>query len=179
MYNHAKQLAPLTIRSGHLALNQFQHIFFGQRFEIEAIRRVVIGRDGLWVTIDHDGLNAQIRHGVGGVDTAIIELNPLPDPVRTSAEDDDLLTVTHTGFIFDLTVKARRFIGGIHIGRFRLEFRRAGIDAFIDGANARFVTRFADGFFRLARQLRNAGVRKAFGFNRAPLSGGLGQAGFF
>ena len=34
---------------------------------------------------------AGLLQRVSGVDAAIIELDPLPDPVRPAAEDDDLL----------------------------------------------------------------------------------------
>ncbi len=52
----------------------------GQRLEIQAIRRVVIGADGFRVAVDHDGFIAHLMKRETGVDTTVIELNALPDP---------------------------------------------------------------------------------------------------
>ncbi len=41
-----------------LDAHQLDHVLGGQRLEIEPVRGVVIGRHGLRVAVDHDGLEA-------------------------------------------------------------------------------------------------------------------------
>ena len=47
--DHALQRAVLL-----LDMQDFEHIFGGQRLEIQPVRRVIIGRHGLRVAVDHD-----------------------------------------------------------------------------------------------------------------------------
>ena len=103
------------------------HVFEGQRFEIQPVRGVIIGRNRLGVAVDHDGLIALIGQGEAGVTAAIVELDPLADPVRAAAQNDDLLAVRGARFAFDVAHDGG-FVGGIHIGRLRLEFGGAGVD---------------------------------------------------
>src|SRR5262249_46177468 len=58
-----------------------------ERLEVGAIARVVVGRDGLGVAVDHHRLVALRAEARRGVDAAVVELDPLPDPVRAAAED--------------------------------------------------------------------------------------------
>ena len=85
--DHAQQLALLR-----LALDDLEHVLGRQRLEIEAVRRVRVGRHRLRVAIDHDRLEPRpvAAERERGVAAAIIELDPLPDPVGPAAEDDDL-----------------------------------------------------------------------------------------
>ena len=121
-----------------LDMQDFQHVFGCQWLEIQTVTGVIIRRHGFRIAVDHDGFIARIRQRKAGVDAAIIELNPLPDAVRTTAQDNDLLTIRGLAFAFG-RAKAWGFIGGIHIRRFGFELRGAGIDAFEHGAHAQFV----------------------------------------
>ena len=58
----------------------FQHVFGGQRFEIQPVRRIVIGADGFRIAVDHDGFKPGVGQRETGVATAIVEFDPLPDP---------------------------------------------------------------------------------------------------
>ena len=75
-----------------LARDDAGNVLERQRLEIQAIDRIVIGRHRLRVAADRDGLEALFAQGERRMTTAIVELEPLPDPVGTAAEDDDLLT---------------------------------------------------------------------------------------
>ena len=108
-----------------------EHVLRGQRLEIEAIRRVVIRRDRLRIAIDHDRLVARLAQRERGVAAAIVELDPLPDPVRTAAEDDDLAALGRVRLAGRRSPE-RRFIGRVHIGRRRGELGGAGVDALVD-----------------------------------------------
>src|SRR5205085_6422083 len=47
------------------------------------------GGDRLRVAVDHDSLVAEPAEALRGVDAAVVELDPLSDPVRARAEDHD------------------------------------------------------------------------------------------
>ena len=74
-----------------LLLVDAQHVLDRQRLEVELVRGVVVGRDGLRVAVDHDRLVALVAQGEGGVDAAVVELDPLADAVRPAAEHHHLL----------------------------------------------------------------------------------------
>ena len=75
---------------GLLAGEDRQHVLQGQGLEVEAVRGVVVGRHRLGVAVDHHRLNAQLAQGEGGVDAAVVELDPLADAVGAGAEDHHL-----------------------------------------------------------------------------------------
>ena len=50
-----------------LALVNMQDVFQGQRLKEKLITGVIVRRDGLWVGIDHQGLDPLLLEGVGGV----------------------------------------------------------------------------------------------------------------
>ncbi len=103
-----------------------ENFFLGERFEVEAVARVVIGGDGFRVAVDHDGFHAEILQREGGVAATIIELNSLPYAIGTAAENHHLLAIGRGGFVF-------RFVARIHVRREAFEFGGAGIDAIEDG----------------------------------------------
>ena len=63
------------------------------------------------------------------MNTAVIKLNALSDPVGTAAENDDFLPVRYVGF-------ALVFVGRVEVGRRSGEFRGAGVDPFVDTVDA-------------------------------------------
>jgi hypothetical protein len=77
LHDHAVQRAVLLFDP-----QDFQHMLQRQRLEIQPVRGVVIGRHRLGVAVDHDGLIARIGQREAGMAAAIVELDPLADPVR-------------------------------------------------------------------------------------------------
>src|SRR3546814_13463648 len=75
------------------------HVLGGQRLEIQPVRGVVVGRHGLRVAVDHDGLEAGLRERVGGMHAAIVELDALAAAVRAAAEDHPLAAVPRFGLV--------------------------------------------------------------------------------
>ena len=75
--DHADERAGLL-----LEMDDLQYILEGERLEVEAIGGVVVGRDGLRIAIDHDGLVAGVAQGERGVHARVVELDPLTDSVR-------------------------------------------------------------------------------------------------
>jgi hypothetical protein len=88
LHDHADQLARLLLDAQDL-----QHVLGGQRLEVEAVRSIVVGRDGLGVAVDHDGLEPGLGQRETGVDAAVVELDALADAVGTAAQDHDLALV--------------------------------------------------------------------------------------
>ena len=96
-------------------------ILEGQRFEVEPVAGVVVGRNRLRVAVDHDRLIAGLGELEAGVDTAVIELDALTNTVRSRTEDHDLLTVrwAHFAVVFPCRVVIRRL---------RIELGTTGVD---------------------------------------------------
>ena len=109
---------------GLFARDDIEHIFFGQRLEVQSVGRVIVGADRFGIAIDHDRFDAFFAQGKRGMDAAIVEFDALPDAVGSSAQDHHFPPIGGTRF-------ARPFIGGIQIWRFRLELGRARIHPFV------------------------------------------------
>ena len=117
--DHAHRLDPLA---------DVEHVLDRQRLEEEAVGRVVVGADGLRVRVDHHHFVAVGLQGEGGLAAAVVELDPLADPVRAAAEDDDPRLVADARLVLVL-------VGRIVIGRDRLELGGAGVDQLEDGVD--------------------------------------------
>ena len=109
-----------------LARDDRRDVLEGQRLEVEAIDRVVVGRDRLGVAVDHHGLEPLLAQREGRVAAAVVELDALADAVRAAAEDDDLLPRRRVRF-------ALLLVGAVQVRRERLEFRGAGVDPLVGG----------------------------------------------
>src|SRR5690606_13686026 len=99
------------------------HIFEGQRFEVKPIRRVVVGRDGLWIAINHDRFEAGVSQSERCMATAVVKFNPLSYSVGSTAQDDDFLPVIRICLIF-------RLVSGVEVGSIGFKFGGTGINTF-------------------------------------------------
>ena len=106
---------------------------------------------------------------------AIVELDPLADPVWTTAEDHHLFAIRRAGFILDLA-HHRLFVGGIHVGGLGFEFRRTGIDPFEHRRDAEVLARAAHLVLVACGKLREAGIGKTHGLVVPQAVFGDGQA---
>ena len=97
-------------------------VFERERLEIQFVAGVVVGRNGLRVRVHHDDLVPGLPQRERRVTAAVVELDPLPDPVRTAAEDHDRLL---------FAAVADRFAGvvvtAVIVRRDRLELPGAGV----------------------------------------------------
>ena len=142
-----------------LAVHDVADVFFRQRLEVEPVGRIVVGADGFRIAVDHDGFDAFLTKREGGMDAAVVELDPLPDAVRPAAQDDDFLP-------FRRTRLAGPLVGRIEIGRLGFEFGGAGVHALVGDAAGGAVRRagnplLSNGFGSLSGQLRDAAVGEA------------------
>ena len=106
-----------------LALADRDDVLERQRLEVEAVARVVVGRDGLGVAVDHHRVAARLADRHRRVDAAVVELDALPDPVRPAAEDDHARPVAALDLVGPPALPAR-----VVVGRARLELGGAGVD---------------------------------------------------
>ncbi len=135
-------------------VDDFEHVFERQRFEVQTIGRVVVGRNGFRVAVDHDRFVAVFAHRERGVHAAVVELDALADPVRAAAQHHDLLVVGRVRFALFL-------VGRVHVRGFRRELGRARVDALVHRAHVQLDTALTH-FRRLrAEQLRQTAIREA------------------
>ena len=111
LHDHPQRLLPV---------HDGQHVFQGERFEVQAVGGVEIRGYRLGIAVHHDGFEPGFLECEGGVNAAVVELDPLPDAVRPPAQDHDLPRVGGIRLAFVL-------VGGVQVGRVAHEFRRAGV----------------------------------------------------
>ena len=172
LHDHADELA-----RARLDADDLEHVLGGQRLEVEAVRGVVVGRDGLGVAVDHDRLEAGLGEREGGVHAAVVELDALADAVGPAAEDHDLAPRARPGLAFGgLVVAETRLVAAVEIGRARLELGRAGVDPLEHRVHAQRLAARRDRGLLAARQAGEAGIGEAHRLELEPALGILGQA---
>ena len=150
--DHPHRLDPLA---------DVEHVLDRQRLEEEPVRGVVVGADGLGVRVDHDDLVAVGPQREGGLAAAVVELDPLADPVGPAAQDHDPRLVADPRLVLVL-------VGRIIIGRDRLELGGAGVDQLEDGRDPPPLAVAADlGLGRMPQTWRAAGRRSRSAWPRA------------
>src|SRR5207302_1777665 len=88
--------------------------FLVERIEVQARRRVEVGRDGLWIAVHHDRSDTSVAERTGGLHAAAVELDALANANRPAAEDDSLWSLERSGLVF-------LFVRGVEVRRHRLE----------------------------------------------------------
>ena len=72
-------------------MDDLEHVFEGERLEVELVRDIEVSGDGLGVRVDHDGFVATLAQREDGAHTAVVKLHPLSDAIGPRPKDDDLL----------------------------------------------------------------------------------------
>ena len=140
---------------GLLDIDDVHNVFVGERLEIQAVARVVVGGHGFGVAVHHDGFVAGLVQRIARMHAAVVELNALADAVGTRAQNHGLGFVD--GHDFGIA-EARRRAGRRNMGRFvsfvmvfgfARELGRARVDRFERGHDAQALAVSAhDDFFR-------------------------------
>ena len=107
-----------------LALDDRHHVFERQRLEIQPVGRVVVGRHGFGIAVDHHRFEPGVAQRKRRVTAAVVELQPLPDPVGPAPENDDLALARRVRLV-------ALFVRAVHVRRKRFELRRARVDALV------------------------------------------------
>ncbi len=150
-----------------LLFDDFHHVFFRQRLEIQRVGRIEVRGNGFRIVVNDDGFLAGFAQRPGRVDGAVIEFNPLPDPNRTAAEDDDAPLTLRAHFVL---LAVRRIV----VRCLRFKFRRARVDHFVIGMNPQFLFESRDFLHIFRQEMRNRRVghldtlRRAQRFLREP-----------
>ena len=158
-----------------LDADDLEHVLGGQRLEIEPVRGVVVGRDGLGIAVDHDRLVAGVGQREAGMAAAIVELDALADAVRAAAEDHHLLRLGRLRLVGRRAGEGH-LVGRVEIGGRRGELGRAGVDPLVDrvdvepGAERRHLGLAGVG------ELGEARVGEALRLEPAERPGAVGQA---
>ena len=120
LHDHADRL---------LAVHDLEHVLERERLEVQLVRRVEVGRDGLGVRVDHDRLVAPLPERDHRAHTAVVELDALADSVRARAEDHDRRAAAARRLVL-LVVAA------VQVRRRRRELARARVDHLVRRADA-------------------------------------------
>ena len=148
-----------------LDVHHLEHVLEGQRLEVEPAARVVVGRDGLGVAVDHHRVVAGVAQGEAGVHAGVVELDALADPVRTGAEDDHRRALARGDLVLLV-------VGAVVVRRQRRELGRAGVDRLVDRAHAEGVAHPADDRLRHPAQGGDLGVAEAVPLGQPQQVGG-------
>ena len=121
----------LTAELNEYALRFFlianvEHVLESERLKVKFVARVVIGRDGLRIRIDHYRFESELAQRKGGVHAAVIELNSLADTVRPAPQDHYLALAALAPLVFVA-------VSGVVIWRVSFKFCRAGVDEPVSG----------------------------------------------
>ena len=132
----------------------FQNVFKRDRFKVEAVGGVVVGRNGLGVAVHHNRFVTVFAHRKRRMHAAVVKFDTLTDSVGAAAQNDDLLFIRGLRFVF-------RLVGRIHVRGLRFKFRGAGIHALINRADIESMTAVTDVVFMAPREFGKALVGKA------------------
>ena len=175
LLEHARQLKRgLAAKRHHdaigaLNVDNVHDVLVGERLKVQAVGRVVVGRNGLGIAVDHDGLKAAGRQRVARVHAAVIELDTLSNAVGAGAQDHRLGLVRRRGLVGShalLGIRARAvdvLVRLVVVLRGARELRSAGIDRLHAGNHAQALAVGAH------KALVRAGQRGDLGIARAVL----------
>jgi len=136
-HDHPGQAAPADGDRCLLGLDDVEHVLVGHRLEVEPGGGVVVRRDRLGVAVDHHRLEAGLAQGKAGMHAAVVELDPLADPVGSRTEDDH----RRPGDRPDL---GRVLVSRVVVRSARGEFGRARVDGLEHGRHPGGKARSAD-----------------------------------
>ena len=176
---HARQLKRSLAAERHhdavgsLNVDNVHDVLVGERLKVQTVGRVIVGRDGLGIAVDHDGLKAAGRQRVARVHTAVIELDTLANAVGAGAQDHRLGLVRRRGLVGShalLGIRARAvdvLVRLVVVLRGARELRSAGIDRLHAGNHAQALAIGAHKALVRAGQRGDLSVARAVLFEQA------------
>ena len=173
LLEHARQLKRgLAAKRHHdavgaLDIDDIHDVLIGERLKVQAVRGVVVGRDGLGVAVDHDSLKAAGRQRVARMYAAVVELDALANAVGAGAQDHGLGLARRRGLVGGnalLGIRARAvdvLVGLVVVLRGARELGGAGIDRLHAGNHAQTLAVGTHKALVRASQRGNLGVARA------------------
>ena len=141
-------------------MDDVHHVLHGQRLEVELVAGGVVGRDGLGVVVDDDGLVARRTDRPDGVHGRVVEFDALADADRAGTEHDDLLFPADDRLVFFL-------VGRVEIGHVGGEFAGAGVDHLVDREDVVLLAQTVHFVLRKAPQLTDVLVAETHALGSA------------
>ena len=172
LLEHARQLKRrLTAERHHdavgaLNIDDIHDVLVGERLKVQAVRGVIVGRDGLGVAVDHDGLEAAGGQRVARMHAAVVELDTLANAVGTGTQDHCLGLVRRRGLVGGhalLGIWARAvdvLVGLVVVLRGARELGGAGVDRLHAGNHAQTLAVGAHKALVRAGQRSDLGVAR-------------------
>ena len=173
LLEHARQLKRSLAAERHhdavgsLNIDDIHDVLVGERLKVQAVGRVVVGRNSLGIAVDHDGLEAAGSQRVARVHAAVIELDTLANAVGTGAQNHGLGLVRRRGLVGGnalLGIRARAvdvLVRLVVVLRGARELRSAGIDRLHAGNHAKALAIGAHKALVRAGQRSDPGVARA------------------
>ena len=173
LLEHARQLKRGLAAERHhdavgtLNVNDVHDVLVGERLKVQAVGRVVVGRDGLGVAVYHEGLKAAGRQRIARMHAAVVKLDALADTVGSGAQNHRLGLVRRRGLVGShalLGIRARAvdvLVRLVVVLRGARELGRAGIDRLHAGNHAQTLAIGAHKALVRAGQRGNLGVARA------------------
>ena len=152
---------------GALNIDDVHDVLIGERLKVQAVGGVVVGRDGLGVAVDHDGLKAAGGQRVARMHAAVVELDTLANAVGASAQDHGLGLARRRGLVGGnalLDIRARAvdvLVGLVVVLRGARELGGAGVDRLHAGNHAQALAVGAHKALVRAGQRGDLGVARA------------------
>ena len=152
---------------GALNIDDIHDVLVGERLKVQAVRGVIVGRDGLGVAVDHDGLKATGRQRIARMHAAVIELDTLANAVGASTQNHRLGLVRRRGLVGShalLGIRARAvdvLVGLVVVLRSARELGGAGVDRLHAGNHAQTLAVGTHKALVRAGQRGNLGVARA------------------
>ena len=173
LLEHARQLKRGLAAERHhdavgaLNIDNVHDVLVGKRLKVKTVGRVVVGRNGLRIAVDHDGLKAAGRQCIARMHTAVVELDTLADTVGAGAQDHRLGLVRRRGLVGShalLGIRTRAvdvLVRLVVVLRGARELRSAGIDRLHAGNHAKALAIGAHKALVRAGQRGDLGVARA------------------
>ena len=93
-----------------LHLDNIHHTLEGQLVEVETVAHIVVGRNGLWVVVDHHRAPTLLADGVQSQNATPVELYRRTDAISTRTEYDD-----RTVIVLEVDVALHTCVGYIEV----------------------------------------------------------------
>ena len=152
---------------GTLNVDNVHDVLVGERLKVQAVGRVVVGRNGLGIAVDHDGLKAAGGQRIARMHAAVVELNTLADTVGTGTQNHRLGLACRRGLVGGNALLGDRaravdvLIGLVVVFRGTRELGGAGVDCLHAGDHAQTLTVSANKALVRAGQRGNLGIARA------------------
>ena len=157
---HVNGRLPAKLNTNTVGLHKiqnFKHVFRGEGFKKEHVAGVIICGHCFGVGIDHDGRAAFFPNGSYSLNTTIVKLDSLTNPIGAAAQN-------HHGIFLAQRSFGLSVIGGIIVRSVRLKLTGASVDGPKTRSNLMTVPGLPDLQFVDPEQAGQAFIRKAHFF---------------